>query len=69
MLSHSSGLAYDIFDPKLQKWRRSRGEKADFTAGTLLHRITTPLVFEPGEAFEYGSKYMTFPNAALSLRS
>jgi hypothetical protein len=56
MLSHSSGLAYDVFNPSLQKWRRSRREEAQFIAGSLIYQCTAPLVFEPGEEFAYGSK-------------
>ncbi|KAF4633381.1 hypothetical protein G7Y89_g4740 [Cudoniella acicularis] len=40
LLTHTSGLAYDVFDPALQRWRRFRGEEAHFTNGSLIYRCT-----------------------------
>lgn len=59
LLTHSSGLAYDIFNPLLQQWRKSRGEKSHFTNGSLAHRYLVPLLFEPGELWEYSRKPKT----------
>ena len=56
LLTHTSGLAYDAFTPELLQWRASRGETASLTAGTLIHRYSTPLMFEPGESFAYSSR-------------
>ncbi|QSZ29636.1 hypothetical protein DSL72_004152 [Monilinia vaccinii-corymbosi] len=53
LLTHTSGLAYDKFTPELIQWRASRSETASLTAGTIVHRYRTPLMFEPGEAFQY----------------
>ncbi|KAH7346744.1 beta-lactamase/transpeptidase-like protein [Rhexocercosporidium sp. MPI-PUGE-AT-0058] len=55
LLTHSSGIAYDIFDPMLTRWRASRGEKASLGAGSLIHRCTVPLLFEPGESYAYST--------------
>ncbi|KAH8590142.1 beta-lactamase/transpeptidase-like protein [Bisporella sp. PMI_857] len=55
LLTHTSGLSYDIYNRRLQQWRKSRGEEANFTQGSLIWRYSTPLLFEPGESWEYGS--------------
>ncbi|KAI9648718.1 hypothetical protein NHQ30_003358 [Ciborinia camelliae] len=55
LLTHTSGLAYDLFTPELRQWRESRGETASLAAGTLVHRYNTPLMAEPGEAFQYST--------------
>ncbi|KAH6713591.1 beta-lactamase/transpeptidase-like protein [Leptodontidium sp. MPI-SDFR-AT-0119] len=55
LLTHSSGIAYDIFDPTLTRWRVSRGEQPSLGAGPLIHRCSVPLLFEPGESFAYSS--------------
>ncbi|ESZ98827.1 hypothetical protein SBOR_0796 [Sclerotinia borealis F-4128] len=55
LLTHTSGLAYDHVTPELIQWRASRGETCSLTAGTLVHRYNTPLMFEPGEAFQYST--------------
>lgn len=60
-LTHTSGLAYDIFNPSLQRWRKSRGEEATLFGPSLIHSCTTPLLFEPGEGFDYGSKFLPLP--------
>ncbi|KAF1839102.1 beta-lactamase/transpeptidase-like protein [Decorospora gaudefroyi] len=54
LLTHSSGLAYDIAHPKLMAWLEYHGE-APRTSGKILERWDLPLVFEPGTGFAYGS--------------
>ncbi|KAK0107817.1 hypothetical protein ONS96_003607 [Cadophora gregata f. sp. sojae] len=53
LLTHSSGIAYDIFDPTLTRWRASRGEQPSLGAGDMIYRGTVPLLFEPGESYAY----------------
>lgn len=55
MLTHSAGMAHDIFTPLLKRWRESRGESGGKKGVRLLHQISTPLLFEPGSSWEYGS--------------
>jgi CubicO group peptidase (beta-lactamase class C family) len=57
LLTHSSGIGYDAFNPVLTRWRASRGEQASISAGTVIRRGVVPLLFEPGESFEYSSKH------------
>ncbi|KZP22311.1 beta-lactamase/transpeptidase-like protein [Athelia psychrophila] len=53
MLTHTSGMSYDIMNPTIAAWRKSRGEPC----GSLvnLEGCRSPLVFEPGEEWEYGT--------------
>ncbi|KAH7397682.1 beta-lactamase/transpeptidase-like protein [Cadophora sp. MPI-SDFR-AT-0126] len=53
LLTHSSGIAYDIFEPNLMRWRASRGEQASLGSGDMIYRGTVPLLFEPGESYAY----------------
>ncbi|KAJ8058100.1 hypothetical protein OCU04_012959 [Sclerotinia nivalis] len=55
LLTHTSGLAYDVFTPELVRWRATRGEIPSLSAGSLVYRYKTPLMFEPGSAFAYSS--------------
>jgi CubicO group peptidase (beta-lactamase class C family) len=55
LLTHSSGLGYDIFNPTLAKWRTLRGEPVALSGLPILDRITTPLVYEPGTSWEYST--------------
>lgn len=55
LLSHTSGLGYDIVDPRLQAWRKSRGEKPQALKGHVTSMIQMPLLFEPGEGWMYGA--------------
>ena len=53
LLTHSSGLGYDIFDPVLMKYRASRSE--GLSKGKIVQeKYTQPLLFEPGTAWTYG---------------
>ena len=53
LLTHSSGLIYESLMPKTQKWRAANpvAEGANDVAG----RFTTPLAFQPGEGWTYGT--------------
>ncbi|KAK8170883.1 beta-lactamase/transpeptidase-like protein [Phyllosticta citrichinensis] len=53
LLTHSSGICYDMMHPLLQAWRASRGEEPS-PGGTIASRFYTPLVFEPGSGWMYG---------------
>lgn len=55
LLTHTSGLGYDIADPRLQAWRRSRGETPQALKGNVESMIQMPLLFEPGEGWMYGA--------------
>ncbi|KAJ2893057.1 beta-lactamase/transpeptidase-like protein [Zalerion maritima] len=48
LLTHTSGLGYDILDPRLQKWCSATGHTATNSDQTL-DGWTTPLVFPPGD--------------------
>ncbi|KAF2844118.1 beta-lactamase/transpeptidase-like protein [Plenodomus tracheiphilus IPT5] len=53
LLSHTSGLAYDMMDPLLKTWRASRQEKPLGMTGKLMEAYVVPLLFEPGEGWAY----------------
>ena len=53
LLTHSSGLGYDGFDPTLVEWAKAAGRTVD-TNSYSLEGYTVPLVFEPGEGWVYG---------------
>lgn len=36
LLSHSSGISYDIMDPKLMQWRKSLGQEAMTLCGSIV---------------------------------
>jgi len=52
LLTHSSGMSYDIFDPALQKYRAAMGQKVA-PGTTIAERYDCPLVYEPGTAWGY----------------
>jgi CubicO group peptidase (beta-lactamase class C family) len=53
LLTHSSGFAYDNFDPNILKWSASVGRTVD--SGSMTKEgYTFPLIFEPGEGWMYG---------------
>ena len=54
LLSHTSGIGMDLFDPRLQAWRMSREEIPRALCGKSKEAYTTPLLFEPGEGWAYG---------------
>ena len=51
-MTHSSGLSYDLFDPKLMEWRASQNQKID-QGQTIPERYSFPLLYEPGTAWMY----------------
>ena len=54
LLSHTSGIGVDAFDPRLQAWRMSRGEHTQAFCGDSKKAYTLPLLFEPGQGWAYG---------------
>ncbi|KAF3005246.1 hypothetical protein E8E14_004599 [Neopestalotiopsis sp. 37M] len=54
LLSHTSGVGMDMFDPRLKTWRIMRGEKPSALCGKSLQAYAAPLVFEPGLGWAYG---------------
>lgn len=54
LLTHTSGLAYDVLSEALMKWRRAVGRhKVDLM--WTEEGISTPLLFEPGTQWLYGT--------------
>jgi CubicO group peptidase (beta-lactamase class C family) len=52
LLTHTSGLGYDTWNAEIMKYRQATGTPA---VGSCLNAaLTTPLLFEPGERWEYG---------------
>jgi CubicO group peptidase (beta-lactamase class C family) len=54
LLTHTSGLSYDVAEPELMRWSASK----DRTANSLtwdLDGFTFPLLFPPGEGWKYGA--------------
>ncbi|KAF2262805.1 beta-lactamase/transpeptidase-like protein [Lojkania enalia] len=54
LLTHSSGVGYDMFDPRLIAWRESRGEQPKSLFGPVEEAFGCPLLFQPGEGWIYG---------------
>lgn len=57
LLTHTSGVSYDVMDPRIQAWRESRGEGIEAMSGKLIQSFSTPIVHEPGSSWCYGSGY------------
>lgn len=55
LLAHTSGLGYDFGDPRLQAWRKSVGQPIQSMTGNTSKQIDQPLLFQPGDAWMYGS--------------
>ncbi|KFA72654.1 hypothetical protein S40288_03386 [Stachybotrys chartarum IBT 40288] len=53
LLTHSAGTGYDFMSQELQKLHSSRGTVPSQGA-TIDERFDLPLLFEPGEGWEYG---------------
>jgi CubicO group peptidase (beta-lactamase class C family) len=54
LLSHTSGLGYRFLDPLLTKWAESRGLGFN-EPKVVAEKYNTPLVFQPGTGWTYGS--------------
>jgi len=60
LLTHTSGVTYDVMSPPIMAWRASRGEKGiqwgENTAESrpIPEAFGCPLIFEPGEGWTYG---------------
>ena len=52
LLTHSSGMSYDIFNPRLQKWRASQGQRLS-SGKTVAEKYSCPLLYEPGTGWDY----------------
>ncbi|KAF2712053.1 beta-lactamase/transpeptidase-like protein [Pleomassaria siparia CBS 279.74] len=59
LLTHTSGVGYDMVDPRLRAWRKRRGERTMSLHGPLPEAVTRPLLFEPGEGWVYGGGVWT----------
>lgn len=53
LLSHTSGFAYEFFNPKLREYGRPVGY--DCFHADIRDILRMPLVHQPGEAWEYGT--------------
>ena len=55
LLTHTSGHTYPLFSPILTTWCVNNGIPVDITSsGKLVHKFGFPLLFEPGEKWQYG---------------
>lgn len=54
LLTHTTGLAYDLSDELLMKWRRAVGKDLINMTWTL-EGFSTPLLFAPGTDWSYGT--------------
>ena len=52
LLTHTSGLGYDTWNADIMKYRQATGIPAIGSCQNVA--LTTPLLFEPGERWEYG---------------
>lgn len=53
LLTHTSGLGYDLADPPLLAWRTHTGTMP-WTGPTIPERMSVPLQFAPGTGWRYG---------------
>ena len=54
LLTHTSGLAYEFLSEDIMKWFRFMGvNQMEFSAGDIRKAYNTPLLFEPGEKWNY----------------
>ncbi|KAK2623772.1 hypothetical protein QTJ16_006953 [Diplocarpon rosae] len=55
LLTHSSGLSYDFFNPVVMKYRKIQGKSPNLTVKVdMTEAFTFPLLFAPGDSWEYG---------------
>lgn len=52
LLTHSAGMAYDLFSPPMMKWRKYNGQRIA-PGSTIKERYLNPLLYEPGTGWEY----------------
>ncbi len=52
LLTHTSGFSYEIWNPAIQRYQEATGTPGIITCRNAA--LTTPLVFDPGERWEYG---------------
>ncbi|KAE9376349.1 beta-lactamase/transpeptidase-like protein [Stipitochalara longipes BDJ] len=56
LLSHTSGIGYDIFYPPLIRYRQYHNYPTDFhRTGKSEKNFLYPLLFEPGTSYQYGA--------------
>jgi methyl acetate hydrolase len=53
LLLHTAGMGYDIFNEKYNRLAQEKGQPSVITASKKA--LMTPLLFDPGEKWEYGS--------------
>ncbi len=53
LLTHSAGMGYDFFNAHYNRLAQEKGQPSIITASKKA--LMTPLLFEPGEKWEYGS--------------
>jgi methyl acetate hydrolase len=53
LLTHTAGFGYDFFNEHYNRLAQDHGQPSVITASHA--SINTPLLFEPGERWEYGS--------------
>ncbi|HET6307726.1 MAG TPA: serine hydrolase domain-containing protein [Rhodopila sp.] len=53
LLLHTAGFGYDFFNEQYNRLAREQGQPSVITSRKAA--LTTPLLFDPGEAWEYGS--------------
>lgn len=54
LLTHTSGLGYDVFNPVLMRYRATEGfTPSIYVRGPIIPASTFPLLFAPGESWEY----------------
>lgn len=55
LFTHTSGFTYDFFNPDALKWRISQNQPpVAYVTRSAKEEYTLPLMFEPGERWEYG---------------
>ncbi|KAI9736869.1 MAG: hypothetical protein M1818_005920 [Claussenomyces sp. TS43310] len=75
LLTHTSGIGYDMMDPSLRAWRTYRNESLSWDGMPLLQRILVPLKFEPGTSWLYGfgidwaGEMVTRANGGMTLQT
>ncbi|KAI9774368.1 MAG: hypothetical protein M1840_004262 [Geoglossum simile] len=55
LLTHTSGMGYDLVESNLLQWRAYRGESPKAWCGSVHEGYFLPLCFEPGEGWKYGA--------------